>query len=209
MSDIRSTISAVPVIPVLVIERLEHAVPLARALLAGGLSVLEVTLRSAVAIEAIRAIRQALGSQLVVGAGTVLNPTDLHEALAAGTEFIVSPGATPLLLDAAQEAGAAILPGVNTPSEVMQLLDRGITTMKFFPAAAAGGVPMLKAMNGPLSAVKFCPTGGVNLQNAGDYLALPNVCCVGGSWMAPAELLSKEDWPKITQLAAQAAQLTR
>ncbi|MGJ8687812.1 MAG: bifunctional 4-hydroxy-2-oxoglutarate aldolase/2-dehydro-3-deoxy-phosphogluconate aldolase [Spongiibacteraceae bacterium] len=209
MSDIRSTISAVPVIPVLVIERLEHAVPLARALLSGGLSVIEVTLRSAVALEAIQAIRQELGSQLVVGAGTVLNPADLQAALAAGAEFIVSPGATPLLLDAAQEAGAAFLPGVNTPSEVMQLLDRGITTMKFFPAAAAGGVSMLKAMAGPLSEVKFCPTGGVSLQNASDYLALPNVCCVGGSWMAPTELLASEDWSNIADLAAQAARLKR
>lgn len=195
-----------PVIPVLVIDDLADAVPLAQALVDGGLTVLEITLRTRVALDAITVIKQAVPNA-TVGAGTVINAETFATARTAGAEFIVTPGCTPALLAAAQHAGVPFLPGVNTPSEAMLLLEQGIRAMKFFPAAAAGGIAMLKALAGPLPQIRFCPTGGIHPGNARDYLALPNVACVGGSWMAPAELITRGNWQEITRLAREAAAL--
>ena len=194
-----------PVIPVLVIEDLHHAVPLARALVAGGLPVLEVTLRTPVALAAIEAMAQVPGAR--VGAGTVLSPHDVLRVKGAGASFAVSPGSTPALISACVAKGLPLLPGAATASEVMNLLEQGYTAMKFFPAGPAGGPAMLKALNGPLPQVTFCPTGGVSPANAGEYLSLPNVACVGGSWVAPAELLAARDWDGIERLARAAAAL--
>lgn len=194
-----------PVIPVLVIEDLHHAVPLARALVAGGLPVLEVTLRTPVALAAIEAMAQVPGAR--VGAGTVLGAHDVMRAKAAGATFAVSPGSTPALISACVAKSLPLLPGAATASEVMNLLEQGYTAMKFFPAGPAGGPALLKGLHGPLPQVTFCPTGGVSPANAADYLALPNVACVGGSWVAPAELLAARDWLGIERLAAQAASL--
>lgn len=196
-----------PVIPVITIEDVAHAAPLARALVAGGLPALEVTLRTPAALESIRAMADIEGG--VVGAGTLLTAEDVKNAKAAGARFGVSPGFTPDLLAAAAGEGLPLLPGVNSPSEVMALLERGYDTMKFFPASAAGGPPMLKAMSAPLAAATFCPTGGVSLANAHTYLSLPNVLCVGGSWVAPGEAMAQGDWDGITALAREAATLAR
>ena len=196
-----------PVIPVLVIEDLHHAVPLARALVAGGLPVLEVTVRTPVALAAIEAMAQVPGAR--VGAGTVLSPHDVLRVKGAGASFAVSPGSTPALISACVAKGLPLLPGAATASEVMNLLEQGYTAMKFFPAGPAGGPAMLKALNGPLPQVTFCPTGGVSPANAGEYLSLPNVACVGGSWVAPAELLAARDWDGIERLARAAATLKR
>ena len=172
-----------PVIPVLVIDDIAHAVPLAEALVAGGLTVLEVTLRTPCALDAIRAMRQVPGA--IVGAGTVLNPNDLAAAIDAGSEFIVSPGLTPRLGEAAIKSGIPFLPGTANAGDIMLGLDLGLTRFKFFPAEASGGVPTLKAIAGPFGAVRFCPTGGITPKTAPDYLALEAVLCVGGSWMVP------------------------
>lgn len=196
-----------PVIPVLVIEDLHHAVPLARALVAGGLPVLEVTLRTPVALAAIEAMAQVPGAR--VGAGTVLSPHDVLRVKGAGASFAVSPGSTPALISACVAKALPLLPGAATASEVMNLLEQGYSAMKFFPAGPAGGPAMLKALNGPLPQVTFCPTGGVGPGNAGEYLSLPNVACVGGSWVAPAELLAARDWDGIERLARAAAALKR
>jgi len=195
-----------PVIPVMVINNLEQAVPLAHALVEGGLKVLEITLRTPVALEAIRAIKAEVPNA-IVGAGTVINTETLQQSIAAGAKFLVSPGVTDSLLDEALTSGVPLLPGVISPSEVMRLLEKGITAMKFFPAQAAGGIPMLKAIGAPLPQVSFCPTGGVNPGNARDYLALTNVTCVGGSWMAPASLVDAGDWTEIKRLAVEAASI--
>lgn len=191
------------VVPVLVIEDLAHARPLAEALVAGGLPALEVTLRTPVALEAIRVMAEVEGG--IVGAGTLLTPADVAAAKAAGARFGVSPGATDRLLDACADEGLALLPGAATATEVMTLLERGYTMQKFFPAEVAGGAPALKAIGGPLPQVSFCPTGGVSLKNARDYLALPNVVCVGGSWVAPKAMMEAGDWAGITALAREAA----
>ncbi|NJA05553.1 bifunctional 4-hydroxy-2-oxoglutarate aldolase/2-dehydro-3-deoxy-phosphogluconate aldolase [Methylococcaceae bacterium WWC4] len=204
--SIQEVMTTSPVMPVMVINHLESAVPLAKALVDGGLKVLEITLRTPVALDAIRRIKAEVPGA-IVGAGTIINVQTLHAAIEAGAEFIVSPGVTETLLDAALETSVPLLPGIITPSEVMRLLDRGITAMKFFPAEAAGGIPMLKSIGGPLPQVTFCPTGGVNPKNAPEYLALSNVACVGGSWMAPADLVDAGDWAEITRRAAVAAQL--
>jgi len=206
--SIKEVMTTSPVMPVMVINHLEHAVPLAKALVEGGLKVLEITLRTPVALDAIRAIKAEV-SGAIVGAGTIINVQTLHQAIDAGAEFIVSPGVTDNLLDAALETSVPLLPGVVTPSEVMRLLDKGIHAMKFFPAEAAGGIPMLKSIGGPLPQVTFCPTGGVNPKNAPEYLALSNVACVGGSWMAPADLVDAGQWEEITRRAAEAAALKR
>jgi 2-dehydro-3-deoxyphosphogluconate aldolase/(4S)-4-hydroxy-2-oxoglutarate aldolase len=198
--------SRVRVIPVLVVEELEHAVPMARALAVGGLSVLEVTLRSACALDAIQAMREAV-PEATVGAGTVLTPADVKACQAAGARFAVSPGATPALLDAVEESGLPLLPGAATPTEIMALGARGYDTLKFFPAEAAGGVAMLKALAGPLPGMAFCPTGGISPANAPDYLALPNVLCVGGSWVVPKDTVARGDWPKVAELAREATLL--
>lgn len=204
--SISEVMNTSPVMPVMVINNLEQAVPLARALVEGGLKVLEITLRTPVALDAIRHIKAEV-SGAIVGAGTIINTQTLDAAIEAGAEFIVSPGVTPSLIDAGLASGVPLLPGVVTPSEVMRLLEKGITAMKFFPAEAAGGIPMLKSIGGPLPQVTFCPTGGVNPKNAPQYLALSNVACVGGSWMAPAELVDAGDWAEITRRAAEAAAL--
>lgn len=194
-----------PVIPVLVIEDATHAAPLAEALIAGGLTVLEVTLRTPAALDAIAAMSAVPGG--IVGAGTVLTPDDVRAAQDAGAQFAVSPGATDRLLDACEAAGLPILPGAATASEAMRLLERGYGVQKFFPASAIGGAPALKALGGPLPQVRFCPTGGIDTANAADYLALDNVLCVGGSWVAPRQLVQKGEWAAITGLARQAAAL--
>jgi len=194
-----------PVVPVLVIDDLAHARPLAEALIAGGLPALEVTLRTPVALEAIRIMAEVPGGS--VGAGTLLTPADVKAALAAGATFGVSPGATDRLLAACEDLGMALLPGAATATEVMILLERGYTMQKFFPAQASGGAPMLKAIGAPIPQVTFCPTGGIGLKNARDYLSLSNTVCVGGSWVAPKAMLETGDWAGITALAREAAAL--
>ncbi|MCA0939807.1 bifunctional 4-hydroxy-2-oxoglutarate aldolase/2-dehydro-3-deoxy-phosphogluconate aldolase [Salipiger pacificus] len=196
-----------PVIPVLVIDDVAHARPLAEALVAGGLPVLEVTLRTPVALDAIREMAKVEGG--VVGAGTLLTPEDVTAAVAAGAKFGVSPGATDRLLDACEAADLPLLAGAATASEAMALLERGYTVQKFFPAEANGGAPALKAIGAPIPQVKFCPTGGVSMKNVGDYLSLKNVLCCGGSWVAPKELMQAGDWDGIVALAREAAALPR
>ena len=202
----REICALAPVIPVLVIEKMAHARPLAEALVKGGLPALEVTLRTPVALDAIREMSQVEGG--VVGAGTLLTPQDVEFAKAAGALFGVSPGATHMLLDACEAAALPLLPGAATATEVMALLERGYTVQKFFPAEASGGLPALKSIAGPLPQVRFCPTGGITKVSAGSYLRSPNVLCVGGSWVAPTAMMENGDWAGITQLAREAARLT-
>ena len=196
-----------PVIPVLVVKELATAPALAQALVSGGLPVLEVTLRTPVALEVIRAMADVEGG--VVGAGTLLTPADVKAAKAAGARFGVSPGVTDSLLKAAEDADLPLLAGAATASEVMYLLERGYDTLKLFPAEAVGGVALLKSLASPLPQVTFCPTGGITLQTAAQYLALPNVLCVGGSWVAPDALVQAQDWQSIRRLAGEAAALPR
>ena len=195
-----------PVIPVIVLNHVAHAVPLARALVAGGVRMLEVTLRTPQALACIEAIARAV-PEAVVGAGTVRSKADAQAAANAGARFAVSPGYTSVVGQACRDAGLALLPGVATGSEIMMAQEDGFTELKFFPAMQAGGPAMLKAWSGPFFDVKFCPTGGISLQNAADFLALPNVLCVGGSWLVPADALAQGDWPRITTLARQAVAL--
>ncbi|MDG4475139.1 bifunctional 4-hydroxy-2-oxoglutarate aldolase/2-dehydro-3-deoxy-phosphogluconate aldolase [Desulfobacterales bacterium RS19-109] len=192
-----------PVVPVMVIKDLAHAVPLARALVAGGIRVLEITLRTPVAVAAIREIARQV-PEAVVGAGTVTNAEDLVAVSEAGAVFAISPGLTPELLDAANRGSIALIPGIATVSELMVGLQWRYDHFKFFPAEAAGGIPMLKAIAGPFPKVTFCPTGGISVENYRDYLALGNVACVGGSWVAPAEAVARGDWELISQLARDA-----
>lgn len=203
----RALCARAPIMPVIVIRDPAHAVPLARALVSGGLPALEVTLRTPCALEAIRAMAEVSGG--VVGAGTLLTPADVKAAKAAGARFGVAPGLSARLADAAEEAGLPLLPGALTPSEVMAALERGYDMLKFFPAATAGGAAALAALAGPLPQVSFCPTGGITAQNAGEYLRLPNVLCAGGSWVAPPERMAAGDWAGITALARAAAALPR
>lgn len=196
-----------PVIPVLVIDDLATARPLAEALVAGGLLALEVTLRTPMALDAIREMAKVPGG--VVGAGTLLTPEDVRAAKAAGAQFGVSPGVTDRLLKACEDADLPLLPGAATATEAMRLLERGYTVQKFFPAEASGGAPALKSIGAPLPQIRFCPTGGVSLANAQDYLKLPNSLCVGGSWVAPANLVKAGDWEGIVALAREAAALAR
>ncbi|MFV3128199.1 bifunctional 4-hydroxy-2-oxoglutarate aldolase/2-dehydro-3-deoxy-phosphogluconate aldolase [Niveispirillum sp. KHB5.9] len=205
--DIAQIASLAPVIPVIIIDRLEDAQPLAEALVAGGLPVLEVTLRSPAALEAIRIMAKVPGA--VVGAGTVIAPEQVAQVADAGAKFIVSPGTYPALVDAVLDSGIPYLPGVATPAEMMYLLSRGIRHQKLFPATVVGGIDMLKAVSSPLSQIKFCPTGGVGAATAPDFLALPNVMCVGGSWVTPNHLVKEGDWAGITALAREAAALPR
>ena len=195
-----------PVIPVLVIEDVAKAVPLARALVEGGLPMIEITLRTDGALTAMRAISEEVEGARV-GAGTVLTPRQFGEATDAGARFVVSPGVTRELLEAASGSPVPLLPGAITPSEVMAAREEGYTFLKFFPAAAAGGVAFLKSMSSPLSGIAFCPTGGIDASDAGDYLALPNVRCVGGSWVAPGNAIEKGDWDAVTRLAREASAL--
>ncbi|MFJ9998054.1 bifunctional 4-hydroxy-2-oxoglutarate aldolase/2-dehydro-3-deoxy-phosphogluconate aldolase [Streptomyces werraensis] len=201
-----SVLGLAPVVPVVVVEDAADAVPLARALVAGGLPAIEVTLRTPAAPDAVRAIAAEVPGA-VVGAGTVLTPEQVTEAVAAGARFLVSPGCTDTLLAAMRAAGVPFLPGVSTASEVMALLERGVREMKFFPARAAGGTAYLKSLAGPLPQARFCPTGGIGPDTAPEYLALPNVGCVGGSWMLPEDAVAARDWDRVERLARQAAAL--
>ncbi|WP_417721168.1 bifunctional 4-hydroxy-2-oxoglutarate aldolase/2-dehydro-3-deoxy-phosphogluconate aldolase [Salipiger sp.] len=196
-----------PIIPVLVVDDAAHAAPLARALVKGGLPVLEVTLRTPAALDVIREMAAVEGG--VVGAGTLLTPADVKAAVDAGAKFGVSPGATDRILSACEEADLPLLPGTATASEAMALLERGYTVQKFFPAEANGGAAALKAIGAPIPQVRFCPTGGVSMKNARDYLGLSNVICCGGSWVAPKDMVLAGDWEGITALAAEAAALPR
>lgn len=196
-----------PVVPVLVIDDIAHARPLAEALVKGGLPALEVTLRTGAALDAIRAMAEVPGG--VVGAGTLLTPADVKAAKAAGAMFGVSPGATERLLDACAEHDLPLLPGAATASEIMALLELGYSVQKFFPAEQAGGAAYLKSIGSPIPQVLFCPTGGISLKLAPDYLSLKNILCVGGSWVAPKDAMARGDWAAITTLAREAARLPR
>jgi 2-dehydro-3-deoxyphosphogluconate aldolase/(4S)-4-hydroxy-2-oxoglutarate aldolase len=197
-----------PVIPVIVLQDRAHAVPLARALVAGGIRMLEVTLRTPVALACIEAIAREV-PDAVIGAGTVRSAADAQAAAMAGARFVVSPGYTRSVGKACHDLGLALLPGVATGSEIMLAQEDGYTELKFFPAMQAGGSAMLKAWSGPFNEVKFCPTGGITSANAGELLALPNVACVGGSWLTPADAVAAGDWTRITGLAREAAGLKR
>lgn len=200
---LEAILGQVPVIPVLVVEDVNHAVPLARALVAGGIDVLEITLRSAVALEAIRRIAAEV-PEAKVGAGTVLNPAQFAAAQLAGARFVISPGSTEALYFTAKDTGLPFLPGVATASEAMRALEHGFTRAKFFPAESSGGVAMLRSLHGPFADLRFCPTGGVSPANLRSYTTLPNVFAVGGSWLAPKDKLAAGDWAAITALARQA-----
>ncbi len=201
-----ATLRAAPVVPVMVIEKVADAVPLARALVKGGLPVLEITLRTAAALDCIRAIIAEVEGA-IIGAGTVIDQTQMVECDRVGCAFAVSPGHSPKLLDAAQDVKMPLLPGAVTASECMTLLERGYRFQKFFPAEPAGGVPYLSSLGSPLPQVRFCPTGGINLENAPKYLKLANVITIGGSWMAPKNLVAAADWAGIEALAREAAKL--
>ncbi|MCE9678529.1 bifunctional 4-hydroxy-2-oxoglutarate aldolase/2-dehydro-3-deoxy-phosphogluconate aldolase [Shewanella sp. AS1] len=192
-----------PIVPVMVINKIEDAVPLARALVAGGISVLEVTLRTPCALEAITKIAQEV-PEAIVGAGTILNELQLAQAVEAGAQFVITPGATTELLKAAMSGSVPLIPGVASISEVMAGMALGYTNFKFFPAEASGGVNALKAFAGPLKGIRFCPTGGISPSNYKDYLALSNVDCIGGSWIAPTDAMEQGDWQRITQLCKDA-----
>lgn len=195
-----------PVVPVVVLDDAADAVPLARALVSGGLPAIEVTLRTPAALDAIRAIAEEVPGA-VVGAGTVITPGAVADAAAAGARFLVSPGWTDALLDAMASSGVPFLPGVSTASEVVGLLERGVHEMKFFPAEASGGTPYLTSLAGPLPQARFCPTGGITRASAGSYLRLPNVGCVGGTWMLPPDAVATRDWHRVETLARQASAL--
>lgn len=197
-----------PVIPVIVLQDRAHAVPLAQALVAGGIRMLEITLRTPVALACIEAIAKEV-PEAVVGAGTVRSAADAQAAVMAGARFVVSPGYTRGVGKACHDLGIALLPGVATGSEIMMAQEDGYTNLKFFPAMQSGGTGMLKAWHGPFNDVKFCPTGGITAANAQEFLALPNVACVGGSWLTPADALAAGDWARLTRLASEAASLKR
>jgi 2-dehydro-3-deoxyphosphogluconate aldolase/(4S)-4-hydroxy-2-oxoglutarate aldolase len=203
---VRNLLQRAPVIPVLTIDDVAHAVPLAEALVAAGLTVLEVTLRTPAALDSIRAMRAAVPNA-VVGAGTVTNAAQFVAAVQAGSQFIVSPGFSSRLVDASQDQGVPLLPGATTPTEIMAALDAGIDTLKFFPAAQSGGAAMLKALAAPLPTVAFCPTGGITLANAREYLSLPNVLCVGMSSIVTKKWLAAGDWAAVRNAASEAARL--
>jgi 2-dehydro-3-deoxyphosphogluconate aldolase/(4S)-4-hydroxy-2-oxoglutarate aldolase len=204
--QVEAILKLAPVVAVVVIDDLAHAVPLARALVGGGIKAIEVTLRTPVALDAIRAIAGAVEGA-VVGAGTLLAPGDLRAAEAAGARFGVSPGVTAALLDAADESSLPYLPGAATATEAMQLFERGYASQKFFPATPAGGPDYLRSLASPLPGIRFCPTGGISPATTRDWLALPNVVCVGGSWLSAAALLRAGDWRRIEALAHEAAAL--
>ena len=203
----REVAGLAPIIPVLVIQHAAHARPLAEALVAGGLPALEVTLRTPAALDAIREMAQVPGG--VVGAGTLVTPQDVKNAVAAGAKFGVSPGATDILVAACEAEGLPLLAGAATATEAMAMLEKGYDMLKFFPAEASGGAPALKAIGAPLPQISFCPTGGVSSENAGTYLSLPNVVCAGGSWVAPADKVATGAWDEIEALARDASQLKR
>jgi 2-dehydro-3-deoxyphosphogluconate aldolase/(4S)-4-hydroxy-2-oxoglutarate aldolase len=203
---IGSPLDVAPVVPVVAIEDVADAVPLAQALLAGGLGVIEVTLRSAAALDSVRAIAAEV-PELALGVGTIVRSDQVKQALDAGAQFLVSPGSTDRLLDAFEEGGVPFLAGCATPSDVVRLAERGITEAKLFPAEVVGGIAMLKALAGPFAQIRFCPTGGITAATASNYLALANVGCVGGTWIASTDLQRAGDWERIAELARQAAGL--
>ncbi len=203
----RKVCALAPIVPVIVVKDVAHAAPLARALVAGGLPALEVTLRTPCALEAIRAMADIEGG--VVGAGTLLGAADVKAARAAGAQFGVSPGATETLVKACEDEGLPLLPGAATASEVMKLYEMGFDVLKFFPAEASGGARAIKAIGAPIPQVSFCPTGGVSMKNARGYLSLPNVSCAGGSWVAPDAMVQSADWAGIETLASEASALPR
>ncbi len=188
-----------PIVPVVVIENIKDAVPLAQSLAEGGIQIIEVTLRSSCALEAIELIAKNV-PKMRVGAGTILNPTQLEQAQNRGAEFLISPGLTIKLLEHAKKKDMPLIPGVSSSSEVMQALELGYSTLKFFPAEYCGGVKLLNAFNGPFKGVKFCPTGGISTDNMRSYLNLENVLCVGGSWLTPKNLIQNKEWDKITEI---------
>lgn len=201
-----SLLSLVPVVPVVVLDDLDHAVPVARALVAGGLPVIELTLRTPVALDAIAAISAEV-PDILVGAGTITSPELVSRAVQAGAQFLVSPGTTPALLREMAGSGVPFLPGTATVSEAMAVLEAGLSEMKFFPAEASGGAAYLKSLASPLPAARFCPTGGITAATAPSYLSLPNVGCVGGSWLTPADALAAGAWDRVATLAGEAAAL--
>ena len=204
--SIENILTSAPVVPVVVIENFEDAVPLAKALYNGGLKALEITLRTPVAAEAVKLMKEAV-PEAYVGTGTVIDKATFEASVAAGADFMVSPGVNDELLALARETDIPFLPGAATPSEVMNLASHGFKFLKFFPAEAAGGAPMLKSIGGPLPQIKFCPTGGISLATAPKYLALNNVVCVGGTWMLDKELIANKDWQAIEALAKQASEV--
>ena len=206
LADGGSLLSLVPVVPVVVLDDLDHAVPVARALVAGGLPVIELTLRTPVALDAIAAIAAEV-PEIHVGAGTITTPELVSRAVKAGAQFLVSPGTTPGLLREMHWSGVPFLPGTATVSEAMAVLEAGFSEMKFFPAEASGGAAYLKSLASPLPAARFCPTGGITAASAPSYLSLPNVGCVGGSWLTPADALAAGDWDRVAALAREAAAL--
>jgi 2-dehydro-3-deoxyphosphogluconate aldolase/(4S)-4-hydroxy-2-oxoglutarate aldolase len=202
-----AVLSAQPVMPVVAVDSAREAVDLARALAKGGLKAIEITLRTPAAMDAIRAVAEEV-PESICGAGTVLGPRQFEEACAAGAKFIVSPGTTIELLDAAKDSPVPLLPGAATPSELMAMLEEGYEILKFFPAEQSGGIAFLKALAPVFQQVRFCPTGGISMKNVREYLALPNVVCVGGSWVAPKDVIAAGNFDEITRLAAEAAALT-
>jgi 2-dehydro-3-deoxyphosphogluconate aldolase/(4S)-4-hydroxy-2-oxoglutarate aldolase len=203
---VASLLDVVPVLPVVVVDRVADAVPIARALVAGGLPAIELTLRTPVALDAIRAIADEVPG-ILVGAGTVVTPRQAKQAADAGAQFLVSPGSTPALLAGMVDTGLPFLPGTATVSEVLTVLESGFEEMKFFPAEASGGAAFLRAVSAPVPAARFCPTGGITAESAASYLALPNVGCVGGSWLTPPDAVARGDWDRIEALARAAATL--
>ncbi len=199
----KDVLNAGPVMPVMVIQNLDDAVPLAKALVAGGIKVLEITLRTPIALDAIRLISQEV-KEAIVGAGTITTPEQLQAAEDAGAVFAISPGLTPTLLAAAKIGKIALIPGISTLSELMMGMEYGLDHFKFFPAEAAGGIPMLKSIAGPIPQATFCPTGGISPENYNAYLNLGNVACVGGSWLVPSDAVKSKNWAKVTELAKQA-----
>ncbi|MGN8417593.1 bifunctional 4-hydroxy-2-oxoglutarate aldolase/2-dehydro-3-deoxy-phosphogluconate aldolase [Helicobacter pylori] len=195
-----------PIVPVVVIENIKDAVPLAQSLIEGGIPIIEVTLRSSCALEAIELIAKNV-PKMRVGAGTILNLTQLEQAQNRGAEFLISPGLTIKLLEHAKKKDMPLIPGVSSSSEVMQALELGYNALKFFPAEYCGGVKLLNAFNGPFKGVKFCPTGGVSVDNMRSYLNLENVVCVGGSWLTPKDLVQNKEWDKITEICKRALAL--
>ncbi|GHP47341.1 ketohydroxyglutarate aldolase [Helicobacter pylori] len=195
-----------PIVPVVVIENIKDAVPLAQSLIEGGIQIIEVTLRSSCALEAIELIAKNV-PKMRVGAGTILNPTQLEQAQNRGAEFLISPGLTIKLLEHAKKKDMPLIPGVSSSSEVMQALELGYSALKFFPAEYCGGVKLLNAFNGPFKGVKFCPTGGISADNMRSYLNLENVLCVGGSWLTPKNLIQNKEWDKITEICKRALAL--
>src|SRR4029077_16599420 len=202
----QSLLNRVPVIPVVVVDDVDHAVPIARSLVAGGLPVIELTLRTPVALTAIERIAGEV-PEIFLGAGTIVEPSQAKQAASAGAQFLVSPGSTPTLLQAMSDTGLPHLPGVATVSEILTALEAGYTELKFFPAEAAGGANYLKSVSSPIPATRFCPTGSISTTNAHQYLALPNVGCVGGSWLTPSDVVASGNWARITELAAAPAAL--